>query len=132
MSGPAAPAEAPSVTAAATAAPAEKEDAPSFTVFCRTADNVPVADAQIQVCTGSMCQMLKSDENGLITYYGMPGLSYDVTPIRAPKGFVLVSDRAVIASEKDQRIEFLFEKEKLGAGIRDSGLGIRVSGLGQG
>lgn len=93
---------------APTAAPGEKAAETSFTVFCRLADGTPVPGATVQVCTGSLCQMLTADDQGLIVYYTMPGKTYDVTPVRAP-GCTLVSDKAVIANNGD-RIEFVFEK----------------------
>lgn len=96
---------------AVTEAPAAEINGFSFTVFCRTEDGQPVANARVQVCTGSLCRVMSSDENGLFTFYGTPGTLYDVTPMNAPQGYALVSDRAVAVTENGQRIEFLFSKQ---------------------
>ena len=86
--------------------------APSFTVFCHTEEGSPLPGTGIQVCDGSLCRMLTTDAHGLVTYYGMPGHTYDVTPIPAPEGYRFISDRAVIADRAEQKIEFLLEQEK--------------------
>lgn len=96
---------------AATEAPAPTPADTGITVFCRLDDGTPVAGATVQICSGSLCQMLTSDGSGLIVYYPLPGKSYDVSPIRAPQGYTLLSDRAVPVTGAGQRIEFVFEKQ---------------------
>lgn len=83
----------------------------SFTLFCRTEDGTPVPGTKAEVCNGAYCRSFTADENGRITYYGMPGESVDVTPAGAPEGYVFVSDRALIADKPEMEFEFIL-KEK--------------------
>ena len=83
----------------------------SFTLLCRTEEGAPVPGTGVDICSGSVCRKMKAGEDGMITFYGMPGESYDVTPAEAPEGYVFVSDRALIADKADMKFEFIL-KEK--------------------
>lgn len=91
---------------------ASQSAAPSFTVLCRTEKGDPMPDTRADVCDGSSCRTLKADENGLISFYGLPGRSYDITPAAAPEGYRFVTDRAFVADKPDMRFEFILEKEE--------------------
>ena len=98
------PAEQGAFAAPQTQAPAETG---VLTVFCRTEDGTPIKDVRIQVCSGTLCQMLTSDENGLITYAGLPGHSYEITPVRAPEGYAFTSPLPVEVSGHGERVEIV-------------------------
>ena len=83
----------------------------SFTLLCRTEEGAPVPGTGVDICSGSVCRKMKAGEDGTITFYGMPGESYDVTPAEAPEGYVFVSDRALIADKANMKFEFIL-KEK--------------------
>lgn len=82
-----------------------------YLVFVKDAETMaPIQNVRLQFCSDSLCQMGKTDENGVAAFHSDPG-TYTVHLMKAPDGYVSSTEEFTLDQDTREATYFLEKQE---------------------
>ncbi|MDO4962115.1 MAG: hypothetical protein Q4E57_09780 [Eubacteriales bacterium] len=81
----------------------------AWTFICEDESGEPVPGVKIQVCSDSLCSLVKTDENGRAVYTG-ERFAYEIHVLETPEGYENSGPEAFAAEESGGETILKFEK----------------------
>ena len=86
-------------------------DSDAYLVYVKDAETMaPMPGVNVQFCSDVMCQMGKTDENGVAAFHSDPG-TYTVHLMKAPDGYVSSTEEFTL-DQDNREATWLLEKQK--------------------
>ena len=79
-----------------------------YLVFVKDAETMaPIPDARVQFCSDSLCQMGKTDENGLASFHSEDPGTFTVHMMKVPDGYVKSEEEITLDKDNCSAVYFL-------------------------
>lgn len=86
-------------------------DSDAYLVYVKDAETMaPMPGVNVQFCSDVLCQMGKTDENGVAAFHSDPG-TYTVHLIKAPDGYVSSTEEFTLDQDNREATYFLEKQE---------------------
>jgi hypothetical protein len=86
-------------------------DSDAYLVYVKDAETMaPMPGVNVQFCSDVMCQMGKTDENGVAAFHSDPG-TYTVHLMKAPDGYVSSTEEFTLDQDTREATYFLEKQE---------------------
>ena len=86
-------------------------DSDAYLVYVKDAETMaPMPGVNVQFCSDVLCQMGKTDENGVAAFHSDPG-TYTVHLIKAPDGYVSSTEEFTLDQDTREATYFLEKQE---------------------